>query len=488
MASIPKAPGEVLSTLDAAGNRKWIYPTPSKGRFWTARLALGWTLIAVFVSLPWIEINHRPAVFLDVAGREFTVLGLTLHPTDSVLLMLVLLTAVLAVFFLTALFGRIWCGWGCPQTVYLEFVYRPVERWIEGKEVTRRRRDRGGWTLDKMWRKTAKYAAYLAISLVLAHTFVAYFAGWENLLEWMGQSPLEAPGYFGMMAFTTGLILFDFGYFREQMCTLACPYARFQSVLMDDDSLIVSYDPSRGEPRGTYRDRKQSADVLDLDGGEVQFGDCIDCGACVRTCPTGIDIRDGLQMECISCTQCVDACDEIMESIDKPRGLIRYTSKEAIDGDEPKVLRSRPVLYGVALLAVVTALFGFVLNRSDLEVDVSRASGTTYTETADDRVANRFSLRVRNRLPEAASFDIRVVEPTSSTSRIVGRETPTLESGKLQNFDVWIVTDRGEFTTGFPEATVEFMLNETVVETRQLRLLGPGASAAFQHSDSRGET
>lgn len=471
--SIPQAPEAVLSTMDKAGNRNWIYPTPSHGRFWRGRLVVGWVLIAVFVALPWIEINNRPAVFLNLLRREFTFFGLTLHSTDTALLMVFALTVLVAVFFVTALFGRIWCGWGCPQTVYLEFVYRPVERLIEGSEVQRRRRDKGAWTSDKIWRKVVKLSVFFAISLVLAHTFVAYFAGWENMLQWMRQSPTEAPGYFAMMAITTALVFFDFGYFREQMCTITCPYARLQSVLMDDDSLIVSYDRGRGERRGTYRERKKSQQALNLDGGEVRFGDCIDCGACVRTCPTGIDIRDGLQMECISCTACVDACDDIMEAIDKPRGLIRYTSENAIAHGQTTVSRPRLYLYGVLLLILSTVLVGLVATRAPLEIDVQRLRGTTYTMTNDDQVANRLSMRLRNRTGEQGTLELVPVSPDGAKVRIVGAEKPILEPGKMERMEAWVTIPDDQMPPGGRTAEIEFWFHDEVVKTLNIRILGP---------------
>ncbi len=470
---IPEAPDEVMSTMDKSGNRRWMYPTPSHGRFWTARAVIGWALIAIFVALPWLEINQRPAVFLDVASREFTFFGLILHPTDSILLVALLLSFILGIIFLTALLGRVWCGWGCPQTVYLEFVYRPIERLIEGKESKRRRRDNGPWNFDKTWRKLLKYSAYLVISLFLAHTFVAYFAGWHNLLDWMGQSPLDAPGYFLMMAITTALVVFDFGFFREQMCTITCPYARLQSVLMDDDSMIVSYDPNRGEPRGTYRERKQADGALDIDGDTVTFGDCIDCGACVRTCPTGIDIREGLQMECISCTACVDACDDIMESIDKPKGLIRYTSQNAIEEEETRVSRPRLYLYGMVFLAAVTALVVMISGRGPLEHDISRASGSTYTTTADGDVANRLSMRLRNRTPEASSFEFTAVDPDTTEVRIIGPSSPHLGSGELQHIEAWVVVSKDDMPPGGKVTEFELKLDGHTVETIDVRLLGP---------------
>ena len=248
--SVLESPEDVLSTLRADGKRRWMYPTETRGRFWRKRLVLGWALIVLFVALPIIKIGGKPAVLLDVAAREFTFFGTTFYPTDTLYLMLFGISALVSVALLTALLGRVWCGWGCPQTVYLEFVFRPIERLIEGKEHVRQRRDaRKELTWDKAWRKGAKWAAYLVISVALAHVFVSYFVGWESLLRWMTSPPTEHWGYFVLMGATTALVAFDFGVFREQMCTITCPYARFQSVLLDEDSMIVSYDPRRGEPR-----------------------------------------------------------------------------------------------------------------------------------------------------------------------------------------------------------------------------------------------
>ena len=477
MSQILESPEAVLTTLDKEGNRNWMYPTPSHGGFWKARAILGWFLIAFFVALPWIEIGGRPAILLDLGSREFTFFGLVLHPTDTILLMVFLLTVLLSIYLFTALFGRVWCGWGCPQTVYLEFVYRPIERLIEGKENRRKRRDQGPWTFDKVWRKGVKYFLFMVISVFLAHTFVAYFASWENLLTWMQQSPTEAPGYFIFMAFTSALVLFDFAYFREQMCTITCPYARFQSVLMDKDSLIVSYDPNRGEPRGTVRDRKNPPpEVMNLDDGDLTFGDCIDCGACVRTCPTGIDIREGLQMECIACTQCIDACDAIMDAIDKPRGLIRYTSENNIDGEETSILRPRLFMYIAILLVLVSAMTTIIVTRDAMEAHISRASGTTYTTTADGDVANRMHLRLRNRTSEAATFDIATVDADDVRIQMVGDASPELPPGDLFRTEAWFTVPADAMPSGGMTVEVDLSLDGEPVKRKSVRLLGPNGS------------
>lgn len=480
-APIIESPDAVLTTLDKEGKRVWMYPTPSPGRFWRWRMVVGWLLIAFFVALPWIQIQGKPAVFLNLARREFTFFGLTLHPTDSILLMFSLLFVLLSVYFFTALFGRVWCGWGCPQTVYLEFVYRPLERLIEGNENRRRRRDQEGWGVEKALRKSVKFIVFLVVSAFLAHTFVAYFASWDYLLGAMVRPPTEAPGYFFFMAFVTALVLFDFGFFREQMCTIACPYARFQSVLMDADSMIVSYDPNRGETRGTSRLRKQAEKKgpISLNGEKVHFedfGDCIDCGACVRTCPTGIDIRNGLQMECIACTQCIDACDEIMEAIGKPKGLIRYTSEHSLEGKKTRILRPRLFLYMAILTALAILFMSALTSRSDLEIDISRVAGTTYSTTNTGEIANRLRFRLRNRTATDFPLEIRLVEPAEAQLRLVESEVPFLQAGALHRIEAWVTMAPEAIPPGGLEATFEFYADDTLVEKMTFHLLGPIAA------------
>jgi cytochrome c oxidase accessory protein FixG len=455
------SPEEVLTTLRSDGQRKWMYPTESRGSLWRKRLVLGWGLIALFVALPIVHIKGKPAVLLDIAAREFTLFGTTFYPTDTLYLMLFGISALLSIALLTALLGRVWCGWGCPQTVYLEFVFRPIERLIEGKEHVRQRRDaRKGLGWDKAWRKGVKWAVYVVISVVLAHVFVSYFVGWEDLLRWMTGPPTEHWGYFLLMGGTTALVAFDFGIFREQMCTITCPYARFQSVLMDEDSMIVSYDPGRGEPRGRGKKREG-------------LGDCVDCYACVRTCPTGIDIRDGLQMECIACTQCIDACDEIMDKTNQPRGLIRYTSEHALEGKKTRVLRPRTAIYGGLLVALVTLLSVGLATRGEYDIDVGRAVGAPFMELPDGQVANRLRVRVRNQTPKDAAFTVEAAEPAGTSVRLVGRPPVRVSAGEMTRVEAWIVAPPEAFAGGSAATTLRLVFEDGTVETVPFTLLGP---------------
>jgi cytochrome c oxidase accessory protein FixG len=457
---ILESPEAVLTTLTREGKRRWIYPTPSDGRYQRARLLVAWALIALFLLLPVVHIGGKPAVLLDVVRREFALFGLTFYPTDTLLLLFLAVFMVLGVVLFTALLGRVWCGWGCPQTVYLEFVFRPLERLIEGPEHVRKRRDDGPWTFDKTWRKSLKLGLYLAISLVLSHAFVAYFTGWDQLLAWMTGPPAEHWGFFVVMGLTTALVMFDFTYFREQMCTITCPYARLQSVLLDPDSLIVSYDPVRGEPRGRGKQR---------DG----LGDCIDCFACVRTCPTGIDIRDGLQMECVACTQCIDACDAIMDKVGKPHGLIRYTSERALAGQPTRRLRPRTFLYSGLMLVMATLFLTALTTRGDFDLHIGRSKGDPYMVLPDGRIANRLTFRVRNQTDMPVTFTLAATQPQGTQVQVIGASPVALDPGAMKHIETWVMVPSASFTTDRQEGLFQLTFSNGITETRPFTLVGP---------------
>ena len=360
-----KYEGNVLTTLRDDGSRIWMRPKLSLGRFLSRRQWVGYALIVLFLVLPFVRVGGYPAILLDVMARRFHFFGVTFHPTDSVLLMFLMLSIFLGIFWITALFGRVWCGWGCPQTVYMELLFRPIERLIEGNTGQQRKLDEKRFTV----RRTLKWAVFMVIAFVLGNQFLAYFVGWERLAVWMTESPTEHLGGFGVMAVTTGLVFFDFAYFREQMCTVVCPYARLQSALLDRHSLIVGYDKLRGEARRRVKERTANDDS----------GDCIDCHACVVTCPTGIDIRNGLQLECISCTQCIDACDNIMDKVGKPRGLIRLSSQHHLETKKPtRLVRPRVVLYPLIILVFMGLLVYLVTTKAAADVTILRQHGAPY--------------------------------------------------------------------------------------------------------------
>jgi cytochrome c oxidase accessory protein FixG len=381
---IAKAPERVLSTLDADGHRIRLSPRPSKGRFWRRRAVVAYGLIALFALLPFVRIGGRPALLIDLERFELLCFGAIFRPSEGAVLMLVGLTIVIAVFLVTALWGRVWCGWACPQTVYMEWVFRPIERLTKHRPVLR-------------------HTIYAVLSVAVANVFLAYFVGVSRLGEWIAGSPSQHPGGFLVMASVGALMFADFAWFREQTCIVACPYGRLQSVLLDRQSLIVGYDARRGEPRGKIA--KKKLPVLQA----LPTGDCVDCRACVTTCPTGIDIRQGLQMECIGCAQCIDACDAIMSKVGRAPGLIRYSSEEELAGKPRRVLRVRTIAYPALLAIVASLLVWQATARPAAEVWVQRIAGQPFTVLGDGRVSTQAQLRVENRGGATRQYTVELV-------------------------------------------------------------------------------
>lgn len=419
--SVPTSPERVLPTLNADGTRNRIRPRLYTGRLWSARRIVAVALMVAFLGLPFVRVGGKPAMLLDVMRRQFVLFGHTYLATDGVLLMLLMLSIFLGIVLMTALVGRAWCGWACPQTVYMEFLFRPLERLFEGSREAQISIDRRGAD----GRRVAKNVAYLLLSFVLANVFLSYFVGVETLSHWVVRGPSEHLGGFSVVMVTTGLVFFDFAYFREQMCTVICPYARLQSVLLDPKSLVIGYDSRRGEPRSKGKPKTSG------------HGDCIDCQACVTTCPTGIDIRQGLQLECIACGQCADACDSIMERIKKPRGLIRYSSQAALESSKSvSMLRPRVVIYALALLGLTATLVLLGGARPTSEITVLRGLGAPFTEAGPD-VINQLRLKIGNRTEKARQFSVVVADLPQA--KIVAPELPlTVEASEqgVANFFV----------------------------------------------------
>ncbi len=466
--SIPTADERVLATLNKDGSRRWLRPRLSPGRFLNGRKIVGYALIVLFAALPYIRINGKPAMLLDLPNREFTFFGRTFLPTDTLLLAFMLLTIFVTIFLLTALFGRVWCGWGCPQTVYMELVYRPVERLFEGKTYKS-----GGRVPLSPARAAGKYLTFLAISMFLAHVFLAYFVGIETLAHWVRQSPLTHPAAFLVMAGTTTLMMIDFCFFREQMCTLACPYGRFQSVLLDRQSLIIGYDTQRGEPRG-----KLKKDAPD------DSGDCIDCKACVVTCPTGIDIRDGLQLECIGCAQCIDACDEIMDKIQKPRGLIRYSSQEAMEKGRSRLLRPRVVIYPLVLVVLVSLFSLTLAKKGSADVSFLRHRGQPYQVLESGAISSTLLVKIVNRSDDARTYGISVDGVVEQQSGDLPLE---LDSGASGQVTLHLTVDADRFSEGRADIVVRVDDGTDFDRDFEHHLMGPLYSTNDNGAAPRGD-
>ena len=468
--SAPIAVGRVLPTLNEDGSRRWIRPKPSHGAHWRARRIVAVSLMIVFVLIPHLRMSARPLILLDLPRREFTLFGTTFLPTDTLLLMLLLASIVIAVFLVTALFGRVWCGWACPQTVYMEFLFRPIERLVEGGRSGSLGLDRKGQHFHP--RRLLKYAIYTVLALFLAHTFLAYFVGTEALAEWVRRSPAEHPTSFFVMAGTTVAMFANFAYFREQTCLVACPYGRWQSVLLDKQSLIVAYDPRRGEPRMKGKVRPEGA------------GDCIDCGACVLTCPTGIDIRDGLQMECIHCTQCADACDDVMTRVGKPTGLIRYSSRELLEGHVRHLVRPRTVLYPLALAVFLGGFTYALVTRDAADVTILRGTGEPFTRQDNGMIANQVRIKIANRTRSAHDYRIDVGGVAEGT--VIAPQNPLrVEAGGSAVTTLFVLLPQRSFDDGERHVTMRVSNPAGFSTTIPYRLVGPETDDANDHDRQR---
>ncbi len=376
-----------------------IYPRQVTGRFARLRVIAVWVLLGLYYLLPWININGKQSVLFDLPARKFYIFGLTFWPQDFVYLALLMISAGLSLFFFTALAGRLWCGFACPQTVWTE-VFIWIERWVEGDRPKQMKLDKSAWNREKILRKSAKQILWVLFAAWTGFTFVGFF------------SPIRELGA-GIMNLSLGpwetfwTIFYAFatygnaGFLREQVCKYMCPYARFQSAMFDKDTLIISYDAERGEPRGG---RRKNDDIK-----EKGLGDCINCTLCVQVCPTGIDIRDGLQYECIACAACIDVCDQVMDKMEYPRGLVRYTTEHALKHKTGHVIRPRIIVYGVLLLVIISGTLWGMTHRVPLRADLIRDRNALYRELPGGLVENVYTLKITNMDSKPHQYDIEVL-------------------------------------------------------------------------------
>jgi cytochrome c oxidase accessory protein FixG len=439
-----------------------IYPREIKGRFATLRRLAVFVLLGVFYGGPWLTWGDRQAILFDLPARKFYIFGLTLWPQDFIYLALLLIILAVSLFFFTALAGRLWCGYACPQTVWTEaFIW--IEQAIEGNRSKRMKLDRGPWTTQKFFKKTAKQFCWITLALFTGYSFVGYFVDIRALtvdLVTLSAGPWQ---WFWVLFY--GFATYgNAGFMREQVCKYMCPYARFQSAMFDKDTLIITYDDERGEPRGA---RKRSVDPK-----EKGLGDCIDCTMCVQVCPTGIDIRKGLQYECIACAACIDACDSVMDKMNYPRGLIRYTTEHSLHHEAFHVLRPRTIVYSLILVTLVTALFSSIYLRPPVILDVIRDRNTLYRDAGRQGVENSYTVRIINKRNREHTYRLSVggldgIEIRSETEFLVQPETVVTQPIS--------VTAPHEVAVGgnIIEFHLQSLDDETIAVTEESRFRGP---------------
>lgn len=447
-----------VTTINEDGSRYFLHPADVRGRFTTWRRIIALGLIAFYALLPWIPINGYPAVFLDVRHLQFHFFGLTFAAHDLWLAFFLVSGLGFSLFFITALLGRVWCGWACPQTVFLEQVYRRIERWLEGDATKRRRLEDAPWSGYKVFLRVTKHVLFFLVSLGITHLFLAYFISLPEVWRLMTTAPSANWGIFVFVFVATAALYFNFAWFREQLCIIICPYGRLQSALIDDNSMVIGYDEKRGEPKGKVSDKNA--------------GDCIDCNRCVTVCPTGIDIRQGLQLECIGCANCIDACDAIMTKVGRPKGLVRYDSLNGLAGLKTKILRPRVLLYTLLLLIGATVMFTSFSRLQPVTATAYRMQGPPYV-VDDTLVRNQYLVRLVNKKTDSISLTVMPVADAAGLSW-TGLAGPVDVGPNKEEVRPLIVTvPRSEYTGSFHLQVQVTDASGDLRIVRKVEFLGP---------------
>lgn len=446
---LPVLPEQPASSLNKDGTRNFVHPADVSGRFTNIRWVVFAVLMVIYLVLPLIQIDGRPAVFLDVENRRFFLFGGSFNAQDFWLVFFLLTGIAFVLIVVTTIWGRVWCGYACPQTVFLEGVYRRIERLVEGPRNERIKRNAGPWNAGKTWRKIAKHALFVLFSLFFSHFFVSYFVSLPSLFEMMQRPPSEHPQAFAWMAVMSVLLYGNFAWFREQLCLIICPYGRLQSTLTDRDTLVIGYDVGRGEPRG-----KKKASAPSLDGtleATREVGDCVDCGRCVQVCPTGIDIRNGLQLECIGCAACVDACDDVMTKLKRPEGLVRYDSQRRFDDPTipKKIVRPRLFIYVAVFLAWSVGMVFALRSREPFAANLLRPPGGTPYVVEDELVRNTVQVHLVNKTDHEVTYRLTPVpDPAVPFEYVLPMPEVSLAGGADRHVPVIVRLPVGDMQRG----------------------------------------
>lgn len=458
---------ERLGTTDEHGHRIYIHPEDVKGPWRNRRTIFNWFLIVLYLVIPWINYNGKQIILLDIPHREFLFFGTTFYAHDAPLILLLLLGFVFTMGFITSIWGRVWCGWACPQTVFIDTIYRQIDKIVEGKARQRQKLDAAPMSLSKAGKKVLKWFLYIIVTLHITHSFLGYFVGARKLFWITLSPPSEHMTLFLIMLTISTIFLLDFGWFREQFCIIACPYGRLQSVMMDENSLVVAYDSKRGEPRRGQVDKSNE-------------GDCINCYHCVKACPTGIDIRRGTQLECIACTNCIDACDEIMLKVHKEPGLIRYDTEAGLEGREAKKFQPRSIIYLTAIIIIIGILGLNISNAGLLKATFIRGAKTPYRETiledGSKEVLNLYRIRLDYKQEKDLQLHFKVKNPDlqNKVQLITPQNPVTMKGGKSKSIIMHFKFQQSILKNGSKSILLQFMdeFNNVKLE-KEVKLVGP---------------
>ena len=454
-----------IGTINATGDRNFIKPKKPKGNLTNKRGLVAAGLLVFMFAAPWLRINGQPFLMLDVLERQFVIFGNIFWPQDSHLLVFALLTGVVFILVFTVIFGRLFCGWMCPQTIFMEHVFRKIEYWIEGDRGQQIKLEKLPWSNpEKLRKKGLKAVVFWVMAFIISNDFIMIMVGSDKWLKIVTEGPLLHWGEFIGIIIFTFVFYFIFAWFREQVCIIVCPYGRLQGAMLDRNSVVIAYDYIRGEGRAKFRKKE--------DRKEAGKGDCIDCNACVDVCPTGIDIRNGTQLECINCTACIDACDTVMDKVDYPRGLIRYASENSIAEERPHVYSTRAKAYGVVLIALLAIVTYLLVDRPTVEATVLRAIGITYQVQENNEISNLYKFKIINKSTEVQTYDIKLLKPEGRLEYV---GVPDKEVGiqKLKNGTFFIYINRDQLKTSNDKIKVGVYINGELESTVKTNFLSP---------------
>ena len=457
-----------IATINAEGKRAWLYPKKPKGTFYQYRKYVSYFLLLFLVAAPFVKINGNQFLMFNVLERRFNIFSFPFWPQDFHLFVISMIIGVVFIALFTVAFGRIFCGWMCPQTIFMEMVFRRIEYWIEGDRGAQMRLDKAPWTGEKIRKRVTKWILFFLISFLIANVFLAYLIGGDKLLGYITEGPMAHLGTLIPLLIFTAAFYFVFTWFREQVCIIACPYGRLQGVLLDDKSVVVAYDHKRGEGENGRKKFRKNEDRAALGNG-----DCIDCLQCVNVCPTGIDIRNGTQLECVNCTACIDECDTIMEKIDKPKGLIRYASEEEINTGKTFKLTARMKGYAAVLTILVSVLVGMLFLRNDLEANVFRLPGQIYERKANNIISNVYTYKLVNKTTEHIEEVNFKLLSHNGTIKMVADDNFNVPAQDLAEGTLFIEINNAALTGDKDKLEIGVYSGDTLVETTETQFLAP---------------
>ena len=453
-----------ISLVDKGGDRNWVYPKKPKGPLYNGRTWFSISLMLLLFTGPFIKLNGHPLLLLNVIERKFIILGIPFWPQDMPLFALLMLTFVVFIIVFTVVFGRVWCGWACPQTIFMEMLFRKIEYFIEGDSNAQKKLDVQSWNTEKIIKKSVKHLFFFVLSVLIANTFLSYLIGIDEVKMMVFDGPMAHLGKFTALIIFSTLFYAVFAKFREIVCIVVCPYGRLQGLMLDRNSIVVAYDFLRGEPRGF---RKK--------GVEQSLGDCVDCKRCVHVCPTGIDIRNGTQLECINCTACIDECNDVMTHIHQPKGLIRYASQEEIASGKVKRITTRSAAYTVILFVLVGVLSYLLITRKDVDATVLRTPGMLHQIQNDGKISNMYNFEVVNKTFTTQHIDLKITSPAGADLKMVDRDGISFELGEdgLIKGSFFIILPQSEIKTNNTEAQVDIYSNGKLMNTITTNFVAP---------------